>query len=105
MLLEACGANGSLTLSMGADLAPDWVVDIKCGTVEDEPVKVPAASTLAGGDIGCGELEFAAAEGDEVNRIRVWRELVDGRDGIVCRRFTPSIRDGHRVSESENEYE
>ena len=61
MLLEACCAYLGLTLSMGVELASDWAVDVECGTVENEPVKVPAASTLASGDIGCGVLEFAAA--------------------------------------------
>ena len=97
MLLETYCAGVGLTFAMRVDLAPGWLVDAECCTVEDDPVELPAASALACGDIGCSELEFAAAEGDEVDRIRVRRELVgvDRRNRVVCGRFTHRIRDGH----------
>lgn len=77
MLLETYCADVGLTFAMGVDFAPGWLVDIECSTVEDDPEEVPAASTFAGGDIGCCVLEFAAAEGDEVDRVGVRRELVE----------------------------
>jgi len=76
VLLEACSADGGLTLEVRVDFCPSWLVDGQGGTVEDKPVEVPATGALAGGDIGCSILEFAAAEGVKVDRVGVWREFV-----------------------------
>ena len=69
MLLETCGAGVRLALGVVIDLAPFWLVDVEGSAGEDEPGEIPGACALAGGDIGCCVLAFAAAEGDEVDRI------------------------------------
>ena len=69
MLLETGSAGVGLALGACVDLAPLRLVDAEGGTGEDEPVENPGAGALAGGDGGCGILEFAAAEGGEVDRV------------------------------------
>jgi hypothetical protein len=69
VLVETCGAGVRLVLGVCADLGPLRLVDIEGGAGEDEPGEDPGAGTLAGGDVGCGVLAFAAAEGDKVERV------------------------------------
>ena len=69
MLFETCSTGVRLALGVCLDLAPLWLVDVEGSTGENEPGEDPGACSLACGDVGCGVLAFAAAEGDEVYRV------------------------------------
>ena len=69
VLLETCSTGVCLALGVCLDLTPLRLVDVEGGAGEDEPGELPGAGALAGGDIGCCVLEFAAAEGDKVYRV------------------------------------